>query len=150
MADHFDITQIGFSAEPEVIIKQNDEDNCLDMIQHFNAINIEFLTEPEVKKPKLSDDGSFYIIYALEKIKLRSQDSAMLNLRLKVNLPNEIEAMIGLLPGFVSRNLLKQNFNWLSNKRKDEMIQLDILNRHFCNTIDKRKNQELAYIFLIN
>ena len=25
MADHFDITQTGFSAEPEVIIKQNDE-----------------------------------------------------------------------------------------------------------------------------
>ena len=46
MADHFDITQIGFSAEPEVIIKQNDEGNCIDMIQHFNAINIEFLTEP--------------------------------------------------------------------------------------------------------
>ena len=55
MADHFDITQIGFSAEPEVIIKQNDEDNCIDMIQHFNAINIEFLTEPEIKKPKLRD-----------------------------------------------------------------------------------------------
>ena len=53
MADHFDITQIGFSAEPEVIIKQNDEDNCIDMIQHFNAINIEFLTEPEVKKTKI-------------------------------------------------------------------------------------------------
>ena len=34
-----------------MIIKQNDEDNCIDMIQHFNAINIEFLTEPEVKKP---------------------------------------------------------------------------------------------------
>ena len=40
MADHFDITQTGFSAEPEVIIKQNNEDNCIDMIQHFNAINI--------------------------------------------------------------------------------------------------------------
>ena len=25
MADHFDIIQIGFSAEPEVIIKQKDE-----------------------------------------------------------------------------------------------------------------------------
>ena len=63
MADHFHITQIGFSAEPEVIIKQNDEDNCIDMIKHFNAINIEFLAEPEVKKTKkLSDDGSFYII----------------------------------------------------------------------------------------
>ena len=42
MADHFDITQIGFSAEPEVIIKQNKKENCIDMIQHFNAINILF------------------------------------------------------------------------------------------------------------
>ena len=105
MTDHFDITQIGFSAEPEVIIKQNDEDNCIDMIQHFNAINIEFLTEPEVKKPKLSNDRSFYIIYSPEKIKLRPRDSAMLNLRLKVHLPDKIEAMIGLLPSFVSRKL---------------------------------------------
>ena len=55
MEDHFDITQTGFSAEPRVIIKQNNEDNCIDMIQHFNAINIEFLTEPEVKKIKLSE-----------------------------------------------------------------------------------------------
>ena len=67
MADHFDIIQIGFSAEPEVIIKQNDEDNCIDMIQHFNAINVEFLTEPEVKEPKLSNDGSFYITHSPEK-----------------------------------------------------------------------------------
>ena len=150
MADHFDITQTGFSAEPEVIIKQNDEDNCIDMIQHFNAINIEFLTEPEVKKPKLSNDRSFYIIYSPEKIKLRPRDSAILNFRLKVNLPDEIEAMIGLLPSFVSRKLSKENFNWISNKRKDEIIQLDILNRHFCNAINIRKNQELAYILLIN
>ena len=147
MADHFDITQIGFSAEPEVIIKQNNEDNCIDMIQHFNAINIAFLTEPEVKKPKLSDDGSFYIIFSLEKFKLRPQNSAMLNLRLKVNLPDEIEAMIGLLPSFVSRKLSIENSNWISNKRKDEIIQLDILNRHFCNTINIGKNKELAYIF---
>ena len=52
-----------------MIIKQNDEDNCIDMIQHFNAINIEFLTEPEVKKSELSDDESFYITYSPEKSK---------------------------------------------------------------------------------
>ena len=150
MADHFDITQIGFSAEPEVIIKQNDEDNCIDMIQHFNAINIEFLTEPEVKKPKLSNDRSFYIIYSPEKIKLRPRDSAMLNLRLKVNLRNEIETMIGLFPSFASRKLSIENSNWISDKRKDEIIQLDILNRHFFNKINIRRNQELAYIFLKN
>ena len=74
----------------------------------------------------------------------------MFNLRLKVNLRDEIEAMIGLLPSFVSRKLSIKNTNWISNKRKDEIIQLNILNRHFFNTINIRKNQELIYIFLIN
>ena len=68
-----------------MIIKQSDEENCIDMIQYFNAINNEFLTEPEVKKTKLSNDGSFYTIHSPEKIKLRPRDSAMLNLTLKVN-----------------------------------------------------------------
>ena len=134
-----------------MIIKQNNKNNGIDMIQHFNAIKIEFLTEPEVKKPKLSDDGSFYIIYLPEKkIKRRLRDSAMLNLRLKVNLPNEIEAMIELLPSFVFKKVSIENSNWISNKRKDEIIQPDILNRHFCNTINIRQKQELAYISLKN
>ena len=120
------------------------------MIRHYNAINIEFLTEPAVKKLKLSSDERFYIIYSPEKIKLRPWDSAMLNLRLKVNLPDEVEAMIGTLPSFAIRKLSIENSNWISIKRKYKIIQLDILNWHFCNTINKRKNQELAYIFLIN
>ena len=120
------------------------------MIWHYNAINIEFLTEPAVKKLKLSSDERFYIIYSPEKIKLRPWDSAMLNLRLKVNLPDEVEAMIGTLPSFAIRKLSIENSNWISIKRKYKIIQLDILNWHFCNTINKRKNQELAYIFLIN
>ena len=57
--------------------------------------------------------------------------------------------MIGLLPSFVSRKLSIENSNWISNKRKDKISELDILNRHFCNTINIRKKQELAYIFLI-
>ena len=82
------------------------------MIQHFYTIKIEFLTKSEVKKPKLNNDGNFYIIYSPEKVKLRLQDTAiMLNLRLKVNLPDEIEAMIGLLPSFVSRKHSIENSN---------------------------------------
>ena len=38
------------------------------MLQHFNAITVQFSTEPDVKKPKLSDNGSVYIIYSPEKI----------------------------------------------------------------------------------
>ena len=116
----------------------------------FNAVNIEFITEPDIKRPKLSDDGSFYIIYSIEKLKLRPRDSTLLNLRLKLNLPEKIEAMVGLLPSFVSRKLSIENSNWISNRRKDETIELDILNKHFYDTIKIKKNQEIAYIFLIN
>ena len=116
----------------------------------FNAVNIEFITEPDIKRPKLSDDGSFYIIYSIEKLKLRPRDSTLLNLRLKLNLPEKIEAMVGLLPSFVSRKLSIENSNWISNRRKDEAIELDILNKHFYDTIKIKKNQEIGYIFLIN
>ena len=90
------------------------------MIQHFCAISIESLKEPEVKKPKLSNDGSFYIIYS-PKIKLRWRDSAMLSLRLKVNFRNKIETMIGLLASFVSRKLSnrKLKLDLRQKKRRD-------------------------------
>ena len=71
----------------------------------------------------------------------------MLNLRLKVNFPNEIEAIIGPLPGFVSRKVSIENSSWISNKRKDEIIQLDILERPFCNTINIRKNPRSCICF---
>ena len=32
----------------------------------FNTVNIEFITEPDIKRAKLSDDESFYIIYSPE------------------------------------------------------------------------------------
>ena len=70
-----------------------------------------------------------------------------MHMRVKSKLTNEKEAMIELLPSFVSRKISIDSSNWISNKREDEIIQLDILNRHFRNTINIRKNQELAYIF---
>ena len=101
----------------------------------FNAVNIEFITEPDIKRPKLSDSGSFYILYSPEKLKPRPKGSKLLDLRLKLNSPEKIQVMIGLFPSFVSRKLSIENSNWISNKRKDETIQIDILNKHFYDTI---------------
>ena len=101
----------------------------------FNAVNIEFITEPDIKRPKLSDSESFYILYSPEKLKPRPRGSTLLDLRLKLNSPKKIQAMIGLFPSFVSRKLSIENSNWISNKRKDETIQIDILNKHFYDTI---------------
>ena len=58
--------------------------------------------------------------------------------------------MVGLLPSFVSRKRSIANSHWISNKRKEEAIQLDILNKHFYDTVKIKKNEKIAYIFLIN
>ena len=118
--------------------------------KEFQTVNIEFSTEQDIKKPKLNDNGSFYIIYSTEKIKLRPRESIMLNLRLKVNLLEQIEGTIGLLPTFVSRKLSMENSSWISNKRKEETIHLDISNKDFYNTTNISKNQEVGYIFILN
>ena len=118
--------------------------------KEFQTFNIEFSTEQDIKKPKLNDNGSFYIIYSTEKIKLRPRESIMLNLRLKVNLLEQIEGTIGLLPTFVSRKLSMENSSWISNKRKEETIHLDIFNKDFYNATNISKNQELGYIFILN
>ena len=85
--------QIQFFNRAKIIIDNN---NCNLIIKSnqpihtkdFQTISIEFFTEHDIKKPKLCDDGSFYIMYSPEKIKLRPRDSTMLNLPLKVHLPD--------------------------------------------------------------
>ena len=37
-----------------------------------------------------------------------------------------------------------------SQTKKDETIHIDILSKHFYDTIKIKKNQEIAYIFLVN
>ena len=127
MANCFDAKHNEFSTEPKVITQElnDNEDYCCKlMIDHFdveqyNTINVEFSTEPDVKNPKLSHDRSLYIIYSPGRVKLRPWDSTMVNLKLKINLPDNIEGMIGLLPSFFSRKPSIENSNWISNKRKD-------------------------------
>ena len=51
---------------------------------------------------------------------------------------------------FLEDFLENENSTLISNRRKDEAIHIDILSKHFYDTIKMKKNQEIAYIFLIN
>ena len=116
-----------------------------------STVNIEIMTTLDVQKPpELSEHKNFYIVYSPKKFKLRSHNSVMLDSQIKINLPDGIEASIGLLPTFVARNLTMEIFRRLSNKTKDNFLQLDILNRDFYNTVSMKKNQEFVYIVLLN
>ena len=60
----------------------------------YSTLNIEFSTPPDVKEPWLNYGGSFNIIYSPNNFKVRPRGSFMLNLELKINLPEGLEQTI--------------------------------------------------------
>ena len=113
----------------------------------YSTLNTEFSTQPDVKKPWLNDDKGFYIIYSQKKNKVRPRESIMLDLELKINLPEGLEQTMKLLPCYSRKGLLLENLDWMSNRTNDNKIQVDILNKNFYNMVNVNKNQALLYIF---
>ena len=74
----------------------------------------------------------------------------MLNLHLKIKLPNEIEGITGLLPSLILEKLTIENFKHLTRQTQNEVIKLDLLNRSFKDTIKIKKNQEIAGLILLH
>ena len=74
----------------------------------------------------------------------------MLDLELKINLPEGLEQTMKLLPCYSRKGLLLENLDWMSNRTNDNKIQVDILNKNFYNMVNVNKNQALLYIFQIN
>ena len=116
--------------------------------QTKRVLEIEISQTAEVKKPEFND--SFYLIYSPRTVKIRQCQSTKLNLRIKVNLPDRIEAGFGLLPSIISSSLTIENFERITSKTKDKFFELDLLNRNFHNTIKIKKDQAFAYMILRN
>ena len=98
---------------------------------------------------ELTKNKSFHRIYSPKKFTLRPRDNILLDLKITVNTTGCLEAWIDLLPTLKEFGLLIEDHNWTANKLKDETIKLNILNKHFYNTIAIKKNRKLAYIFLL-
>ena len=112
---------------------------------------IEISTGLQIQKPpQLSTNETFYAIYSPMKFKLRPWESIMLNLQLKIKLPDGVQGIIGLLPSLTLQSLTIENSKRITSQTKDELIKLDLLNRNFNNTISIKKNQEIAGLILLH
>ena len=106
---------------------------------------IEISTGLQIKKPpQLSANGTFNAIYSPMKFKLRPCESTMLNLQLKIKLPDGIQGIIGLLPSLILQSLTIENSKRITLQTQYEVIKLDLLNRNFNDTIEIKKNQEIC------
>ena len=103
----------------------------------------------QTRQPDLTAEGDFYKIYSPKKFNLRPRDDVYLDLKIKIDVPKILEPWINLLPSLKGLGLKIANEDWASNKTKDGTIQLHILNRSFTRTIEIRKKQVIAFLFLL-
>ena len=70
------------------------------MTTYFKQMKIEIASYADVKQPELDDKKAFYCIYFSESFMLRQRDDIYLDLKIKINAPEQLEAWINLLPFF--------------------------------------------------
>ena len=76
------------------------------MTTYFTLVKIEIGSYAGIKRPELTKDGSFYCIYSPESLMLQPRDNILLDLKIKINAPERLEAWI---------NFFKRT--WIQNRR---------------------------------
>ena len=102
-----------------------------------------------IKKTDMTSRGRFYKIYSPLTFKLKPRDDIYLDLKFDIQTPETIEPWLNLLPSFKSMGIHIENDDWISNKTKDNTIQLYLLNKSFTYSLNVKKHQCFAYIFLL-
>ena len=100
-----------------------------------------------IKKPDMKSRDRFYKIYSPLTSKLNPRDDIYLDLKFDIQTPETIKPWLNLLPSFKSMGMDIENDDWISNKTKDNTIQLHLLNKSFTYTLKVKKHQCFVYIF---
>ena len=115
------------------------------MATYFKTMEVEIGHYECVKRPEFKN--TFHFIYSPQKFTFTPRDNILLNLKITTKAPDCLEAWINLLPTLKELGLVIDQ-NWAANKLKDETIQLNILNKHFYNTITIKKSRTCIYVFI--
>ena len=72
-----------------------------------------------------------------------------MDLKIKIDVPLQLEAWINLLPSLKECRFKIEEYNYSTNTLKDGCSQIYILKRHFTRTTHIKKDQVIAFLFLL-
>ena len=117
------------------------------MVVYFKTMEVEIGHYECIKRPEFTKDKSFHCIYSPEKFTLIPRGNILLDFKITVNTPDCLEPWINLLLTLKGIGFSIEDHNRAANKLKDETIQLNILNKHFYNTVTIKKIKNLHICF---
>ena len=101
------------------------------MATHCRYLNVGFVSHTDIKQPNMTDKDKFYKIYSPEAFKLQPREHIYLDLKFDITTPPLLEPWLNLLPSLKALGLKLENEDWVSNKTKENTIQLHIISRSF-------------------
>ena len=104
---------------------------------------IDFSAKKYVKKPKpINENRTVFVLYAPERIVLRSCEAKVINMQTKIKLPHAINAKIWLLLSLIKEHISIESNTLLKDSNTNDFIKMELLNRNFNadTTIKKIKN----------
>ena len=117
------------------------------MATHYRYLNVEFVSHTDIKQPNMTDKDKFYKVYSPEAFKLQPREDIYLDLKFDITTPHALELWLNLLPSLKTLGLKLENQDWVSNKTKDNTIQLHILSRSFTYTARIKKINVMVLYF---
>ena len=108
-------------------------------------INIIMLTAPRVKNPFVNNNIA--IIYLPKPVTVRARSSVEIDLKLRINLPPDVQPEYGLLPSFKKYFILHNIVNDFNNT---ENLKIKLLNRSFCDCLRLPKDTGIIYFIALN
>ena len=97
----------------------------------------------------MTDKDKFYKVYSPQSFKLAPREDIYLDLKFDINTLLGIEPWLNLLPSLKGMGLKIEDSDWVSNKTKDNPIQLHLLKRNFHHTT-KIKKKSMYWIYIFN
>ena len=111
---------------------------------HRNLL-VKIESSSKYKSPCLFESEDFYTVFSPKKFKLEPRDDIILNLTFNIICSRELDPWISLLPTLKCNGLtvLSKTVN------SKEEIELHLRNDSYYYTVEVKKDQTLAFIFLL-
>ena len=125
-------------------------------IERTRSIN--FSAKKHVKKTKtVNKNRTVFVLYAPERIMLRSREAKVINMQTKPKLPHAKNSKIWLLPFLIKENISLESCTLINDSNTNDFFKMGLFNRnvviktlHQMQTLPLKNSQELTFITLLN
>ena len=113
--------------------------------EYFRNLSVTFDAYVAIKQPDLTNSENFHTIYSPKKFTLKLRDDIVLDLKFNIATSKDLYPWISLLPNLKTNGLVTVD----KRETPKKIIELHLQNQSYYYSIKMKKEQCIAFIFLL-